>query len=205
MYAWYKGAGKAFRQPLKGSTNYLSAYDKQGNLVRAGGKDGRKGRQRDQDVEPETDAKIVEEEEADAARRDQEDESLSDEDRSIRREQRELARNTRTSNMADSEARGGVPKERPQDMRPYPLNQSFRSQPVLSEELREQLYVQVAIYRHDLSSVAASFGVDIRRVAAVVRLKTVEKQWEAEVSRAARMRLVRNAHRCRDDSNSKFD
>ena len=67
-------------------------------------------------------------------------------------------------------------------MRPYPLNQYFRSQAVLSEELREQLYTQIVEYRHDLPAVAASFGVDVRRVAAVVRLKTIEKRWQDEVS-----------------------
>ena len=37
-------------------------------------------------------------------------------------------------------------------------------------------------YKHDISSVAATFGVDVRRVAAVIRLKTIEKQWVQEVS-----------------------
>ena len=35
MFAWLKGPGKVFRQPLPGGTNYLSAYDKEGNLLRA--------------------------------------------------------------------------------------------------------------------------------------------------------------------------
>jgi hypothetical protein len=34
----------------------------------------------------------------------------------------------------------------------------------------------------DLQGVSAAYGVDMRRVAAVVRLKTVEKQWIEEVS-----------------------
>ncbi|KAK3646239.1 hypothetical protein LTR56_008590 [Elasticomyces elasticus] len=172
MYAWLKGPGKVFRKPLRGSTNYLSAYDKQGNLFRAK-KDDRGTRNRDE-------VKEVAENEETASRRDLEDESLTDEDRSARAEQREVARNTRTAEDEETEARGGVPKERTTDMRPYPLNHMFRSQPVLSEELREQLYIQVAVNEYDLASVAASFGVDIRRVAAAVRLKTIEKQWEAE-------------------------
>ena len=67
-------------------------------------------------------------------------------------------------------------------MRPYPLNQQFRSQTVLSEELREKIYELIVRERIDLKSVSATFGVDIRRVAAVVRLKSLEKQWVAEVS-----------------------
>ncbi|KAF2087083.1 hypothetical protein K490DRAFT_73901 [Saccharata proteae CBS 121410] len=35
MYAWLNAAGHKFRNPLPGSTNYLGAYDKFGNLVRA--------------------------------------------------------------------------------------------------------------------------------------------------------------------------
>jgi len=80
------------------------------------------------------------------------------------------------------DARGGIPKERLSDLRPYPLNRSFRSQPVLSEDLREELYHLVVERSMDVATVAATFSVDIRRVVAVVRLKTVEKQWVAEVS-----------------------
>jgi hypothetical protein len=53
---------------------------------------------------------------------------------------------------------------------------------VLSQELREEIYRQVADRGADITSVSAAFGVDIRRVAAVVRLMAVEKQWVAEVS-----------------------
>ncbi|KAL9058021.1 MAG: hypothetical protein Q9162_002013 [Coniocarpon cinnabarinum] len=35
MLAWFKGPGQAFRLPLRGSTNYVNAYDKEGNIVRA--------------------------------------------------------------------------------------------------------------------------------------------------------------------------
>lgn len=34
MFAWLQGPGENFRHPLPGSTNYLSAYDKRGNLLR---------------------------------------------------------------------------------------------------------------------------------------------------------------------------
>ncbi|TKA69594.1 hypothetical protein B0A55_09258 [Friedmanniomyces simplex] len=175
MYDWLKGPGKAFRKPLGGSTNYLSAYDKFGNLHRS------KVRRRDQRTDiDEGKGNDVEEDEESAAQRDMEDQSLTDDDRAIRAEQREMAREARKAENEEAEERGGVPRERMSDMRPYPLNQQFRSQPVLSEALREQLYIQVAVEERDLSSVAASFGVDLRRVAAVVRLKTIEKQWEEE-------------------------
>jgi len=173
MYDWLKGPGKVFRKPLRGSTNYLSAYNKTGDLVRVR-KDNRDDR-----TKP---GEGIEEDETAASERDQNDQSLTDDDRDMRAREREMARQTRKAEDEETEARGGVPRERSIDMRPYPLNQHFTSQPVLSEALREQLYVQVAVEERDLSSVAASFGVDIRRVAAAVRLKTIEKQWEDEVS-----------------------
>lgn len=169
MWQWINGPGKVFRDPLPASTNYLSAYDKQGNLLRA---------RRNQDRDRDRGERGEEEEEEEAAVQRELDQGLDN----VEREKRAIERATSRAEKEEREARGGVPKERQGDLRPYPLNQSFRSQPVLSEELREQLYTQVTAYRADLSSVAATFGVDVRRVAAVVRLKTVEKQWEAEVS-----------------------
>lgn len=40
MFTWLNGPGAAFRDPLPGSTNYLSAYDKKGQLNRKPGEDG---------------------------------------------------------------------------------------------------------------------------------------------------------------------
>jgi len=171
MYEWLKGPGKAFRDPLPGSSNYLSAYDKQGNLLRA-----RRNQGRDKEREQDDDDMVLLDEEATMQR--ELDEGLSE----GQREKNAIDRATRRADKEDREAREGIPRERQGDMRPYPLNQSFRSQPVLSESLREQLYTQVVHYKHDIPSVAATFGVDVRRVAAVVRLKTVERQWESEVS-----------------------
>jgi len=176
MWAWLKGPGKAFRDPLAGSSNYLSAYDKQGNLLRA---------RRNQSRDKEENYDDLNEDEETIVQREL-DQKLDD----VAMEQNATERATRRAERDEREARGGVPRERMSDLRPYPLNQSFRSQPVLSEDLREQLYIQVAHYKHDISSVAASFGVDVRRVAAVVRLKTIEKQWEAEVSQMCLFRLI---------------
>ena len=53
---------------------------------------------------------------------------------------------------------------------------------MLSEEFREELYRQIVVRKMDLQGVSAAYGVDMRRVAAVVRLKTLEKQWIEEVS-----------------------
>ena len=34
MFGWLNGPGKAFKDPLPGSTNYLGAYDRKGRLLR---------------------------------------------------------------------------------------------------------------------------------------------------------------------------
>lgn len=189
MHAWLKGPGKVFRDPLPGSTNYLGAYDKQGNLLRA-----RRNQNRDKDDD--ADGLDLDE---DAIVQRELDQGLDD----VEREKRAIDRATRRAERDEVESRGGIPKERQGDLRPYPLNQNFRSQPVLSEELREQLYIQVVHYKHDIPSVAAAFGVDVRRVAAVTRLKTIEKQWENEVRSPGLSPPVLNILRCSDDSNSK--
>lgn len=68
------------------------------------------------------------------------------------------------------------------DSKPFPGNSLFVSEPVLSEESREEIWRKVVQEGEAIKSVSANFGVDMRRVAAVVRLKEVEKAWEREVS-----------------------
>ncbi|KAK3712286.1 hypothetical protein LTR37_009148 [Vermiconidia calcicola] len=177
MFAWLKGPGKVFREPLAGSTNYLSAYDREGNLLRAPQNNNRGGRRQQQSLD---DPELDEDEGAVQAR--EYAQGLSEE--AVNR--RTASREKRRQEKMDLEARGGIPKEQPRDMRPYPLNQQFRSQPVLSEELREKIYELIVMERIDLKSVSATFGVDIRRVAAVVRLKSLEKQWAAEGKQLAK-------------------
>ena len=83
-----------------------------------------------------------------------------------------------------------LPVFQQRDLRPYPLNQQFRSQAVLSEALREKIYELIVEEGIDLKSVSATFGVDIRRVAAVVRLKSLEREWVSEVSDSVVQRLA---------------
>ena len=150
----------------------MSAYDKYGKLLRT----ARRGK-RDTENVTETEEVIPVEAEAEVQRQ-EEEEGLDEEERQTRFEQRAAARERK----AEVENRGGLPKERPSDLRPFPLNHQFRSQPVLSENLREEIYRQVVEKKMEISTVSAAFSVDLRRVAAVVRLKTIEKQWLEEVS-----------------------
>jgi hypothetical protein len=74
-----------------------------------------------------------------------------------------------------------LPPETAEDLRPFPLNQYFRSQPVLSEELREAIYQRVKRDGATVSLASVEFGVSNERVGAVVRLKQMEKEWVAQV------------------------
>ncbi|KAK2771310.1 hypothetical protein CKAH01_14370 [Colletotrichum kahawae] len=69
---------------------------------------------------------------------------------------------------------------------PFPLNPLFRSQSVLSEEMREEIYHRIKQSKHSLKSVSSALGVDVRRVAAVVRMKEMENQWVAQKKQLAR-------------------
>ncbi|EEQ88831.1 hypothetical protein RJZ56_005072 [Blastomyces dermatitidis] len=114
VHMWLKGPGAVFKNPKPGSTNYISAYNNNGMLIRSkeGGKD--------------TDAETLE------------------------------------------------------DLRPFPLNPTFVSESVLSEDLRNEIHRQVVEYGKSPREVSVMHGVDLKRVAAVVRLVELEKKWVAE-------------------------
>lgn len=161
MFAWLNGPGRAFREPLKNSTNYLGAYDRTGRLRRGNGQ------------EPVADAETKS---AKNQEKEDEDEELDEVEKEQRREAKEAA-----AEAADAKEK--LPAETGEDLKPFPLNRNFRSQSVLSEELREQLWKEVVENKQSVSTVSAVYGVDMRRVGAVVRLKTIEKEWIAKVSR----------------------
>ncbi|KAG9760955.1 hypothetical protein KCU75_g10592, partial [Aureobasidium melanogenum] len=154
MFSWLNGPGRVFREPLPGSTNYLGAYDRSGNLMRL-----RAGAEEENEQEDQVDVSKLNEEEK--AKYNQEKEAKA------------------------AENRNDLPRERQSDLRPYPLNNDFRSQSVLSEDLREEIYKKIVDEKVDLSTVSALYGVDMRRVAAVVRLKTIERNWVAEGKKLA--------------------
>lgn len=66
---------------------------------------------------------------------------------------------------------------------PFPNNPFFRSQPVLDENARETIWRRVQQKGEPMKVVSAAMGVDVRRVAAVVRLKEIEKRWVRQVRR----------------------
>lgn len=66
--------------------------------------------------------------------------------------------------------------------RPFPLNRTFFSQPVLSEALRQEIWRRVKVEGKSVRIVSVEMGVEMRRVGAVVRLVEVEKRMRKEVS-----------------------
>ncbi|CAK7270118.1 hypothetical protein SEPCBS119000_003923 [Sporothrix epigloea] len=60
--------------------------------------------------------------------------------------------------------------------RPFPYNAAFKTQAILGETMREEIWDRVRVQGQSIKSVAALLNVDMRRVAAVVRLKELEKK-----------------------------
>ena len=180
FYEWLNGPGRQLKEPIPGSTNYLGAYDKYGNLVRAGpgwqrasatGKEQMKAA----DVVPTK-------EEIDGAKAPEGQESADALESAIR----QGGADAKDANDAKTKGKGEqddskLPPETAEDLRPFPLNPYFRSQAVLSEDLREAIYQRVKKDGATVSLASVEFGVSNERVGAVVRLKQMEKEWVAQV------------------------
>lgn len=65
--------------------------------------------------------------------------------------------------------------------KPFPLNPQFVSESILSEELRNEIYERVVVKKKSVRAVSVELGVDMRRVAAVVRLVALERKWRDQV------------------------
>ena len=76
-----------------------------------------------------------------------------------------------------------IPKEQLDDLVPFPLNGQFRSQPVLSDELRDEVWYRHSELKRSVRVISAELGIEMRRVGAVVRLKAVENEWIKQVCR----------------------
>lgn len=162
MFRWLNGPGNVFRHPLPGSTNYLNAYDRSGNLLRA------------------KDASLEDEKEKGGNRKkDGREEHQDDEGGGA--DASSMTKNSSRPSRGTKNDRAGLPKETAEDLMPFPLNRQFRSQAVLSEELKDAIFKMVMEDGKSVRDASAALGVEMRRVAAVVRLKAVEKDWETKV------------------------
>ncbi|KAL8755462.1 MAG: hypothetical protein Q9184_004795 [Pyrenodesmia sp. 2 TL-2023] len=93
-----------------------------------------------------------------------------------------MARHALDQNFAGGKP---IPKETADDLMPFPMNRQFRSQPVLSEELRDEIYRMISQEGKSVRIVSEKLEVDMQRVGAVYRLKTIENQWIQEGKRLA--------------------
>lgn len=104
-------------------------------------------------------------------------------------------------NVREKNIAGGneLPRETQQDLMPFPLNRNFSSQAVLSEELREEIWARVVLGQKSVMVVSAELGVEMNRIGAVVRLKTVEKEWIRTVRRSLFLSLRNWMRRLHDE------
>lgn len=137
MFGWLNGPGENFRHPLPNSTNYLSAYDRRGNLLRQA-------------------------------------------DSSKNRRAPSAPTTSDSQALEDAAVENKLEKENREDLRPFPLNQHFVSQSVLSEQLRQEIWRRVKVDGKSVRTVSVEMGVEMRRVGAVVRLVEVERRMRAE-------------------------
>lgn len=89
-----------------------------------------------------------------------------------------IARHALDQNLAGGKP---IPKETADDLMPFPMNRQFRAQPVLSEELRDEIYRMISQEGKSVRLVSEKLEVDMQRVGAVYRLKSIENQWIQEV------------------------
>lgn len=86
-----------------------------------------------------------------------------------------------TGSVRYSGAGGKAHISRPNN--PFPINTHFKSETVLSEGVRKRIWRRVMLRGESLKAVSADMTIDVRRVAAVVRLKELEKQQMKEAQR----------------------
>lgn len=170
------GPGAQLKDPIPGSTNYMGAYDKFGNLLRAPpGWERPTAKPKVIAKENPTPGAEVEVEEVDG-------EMETDPAGQENPDALEKAVRLQES-KADKEGESQVPslpEETEEDLRPFPVNRFFYSQKVLSERLREEIYQRVRRDGATVSLTSVEFGVSNERVGAVVRLKQLEKEWIAQ-------------------------
>lgn len=164
MFRWLNGPGAVFRHALPGSTNYINAYDRSGNLLRAIDSSALGKNQQDEDEENGAEADDEEAEEGE-----------------FKATRKEKARKPPRKETTEGTP---LPKENLEDLMPFPLNRQFRSQPVLSEELKDEIWKRIMEEGKSIRDVSATLGVEMNRVGAVVRLKGVEREWEKQVCEA---------------------
>ncbi|KAF2758940.1 hypothetical protein EJ05DRAFT_537319 [Pseudovirgaria hyperparasitica] len=169
FYAWLSGPGQNFEKPLPGSTNYLSAYTSDGVLRRQKEEtkvDEKEKSQESSAAKVANDGASIDGQNADdpATAMDNPDNTTDTPEEPEELKEEELENDQ-------------LKKESLRDLRPFPMNQQFVSESVLSESVREDIYNQVVNKGTHVVKASADANISIERVAAVVRLKQIEKNW----------------------------
>ncbi|KAJ6164579.1 hypothetical protein N7470_003251 [Penicillium chermesinum] len=66
------------------------------------------------------------------------------------------------------------------NLKPFPHNDNFISESILSEELRNEIYTRVVKKKRSVRAVSVELGVEMKRIAAVVRLVELEQRQRAQ-------------------------
>ncbi|TID20491.1 eukaryotic mitochondrial regulator protein-domain-containing protein [Venturia nashicola] len=171
MLSWLNQAGKEFKVPREDRTPmYLGGL---GALVKfeegkaynaAAAAKGQEGQ-----VDPQKE--VVEEDN---------DRTVEDEDFDPSQEERRDAER-RTDERGERGEFGRSGEQRRilgnRELSPFPLNRAFLSQPVLSEQFRETIYLKAVNDKMSVRTISAESGVTMERVAAVIRMKQMERDW----------------------------
>lgn len=105
-------------------------------------------------------------------------------------EESKSARSEAKSNSQAQDTEKNVPPERDGDFIPFPLNKFFRSESVVDEQMREDIWSKIMKDGQSVKAVSVELGVEMSRVGAIVRLKEVEKDWLRKVSHSVFLFLV---------------
>jgi len=171
MFSWLDGAGAILKHPRSdGVPNYLGALKDDNQQAQVAATDTSKSA-KDQDGLQQPEEEKEEEEDGEKPMRDENFDPNEEE---------------RKEGLRGSD-KSSKPEKRPprlgkRQLSPFPLNPHFMSQPVLSEEFRELIYLKVVEEKMTVRSVSAELGVSMERVGAVVRMKQMERDWLKQVS-----------------------
>ncbi|KAF2416910.1 hypothetical protein EJ08DRAFT_654648 [Tothia fuscella] len=179
FYQWLNGVGQNFKQPREGRTNYLSGYGADG-AQRGGPSVGKEaeGTEEEQGDGEEAAAQVEGEGEGEGKEDAKADEALKPDE--MERAEAETEEKERKASLREERVMERDKNKKPQstrDLRPFPLNQHFLSQAVLSEEFREEIYMDIVESKKTVRSVSSDWGVSMERVGAVVRMKQMERDW----------------------------
>ncbi|RKF59407.1 putative tyrosine phosphatase protein [Erysiphe neolycopersici] len=153
MFKWLNRVGKNLQEPISDSTNYLSAYSASGNLRR------------------------VEERTVEHLRKVEEIRTLIKENPVIKEEKENELKRLEEEYSIESRK---IPPPTRRDMMPFPANKDFMSEPVLGPWLQNEIWEDITIRGMTVREASSLRGVEMSRVAAIVRLLEVEKAWKEQ-------------------------